>query len=126
MPLDRTHSNTGTLQSVVSDSSTVAPRPSASAKPGFFKRKLNNVLGVPNPDAVDSLVLEGFGEDAVRDALKYCKGDVGFARRIVVHERDHTACDESCFICRAGGLKGLRKSNEKGTTGTSLTGMAYG
>lgn len=126
MSLERKPSNTGTLASVVSDTTTVAPGPSTKP-PGFFKRKLNNKLGIPIQSDIDTLVAEGFGEDAVRSTLKYSNGDVDYSRRLLIHERDHaTTRDESCFICRVGGTKNLRKANQKGQTTISLTGMAYG
>ncbi|WOO85686.1 uncharacterized protein LOC62_07G009182 [Vanrija pseudolonga] len=126
MSLERAPSNTGTLASVVSNTTTVAPGPSTKP-PGFFKRKLNNKLGIPLQTDVDTLVAEGFGEDAVRNALKYSHGDVDYSHRLLVHERDHTTTpDQGCFICRVGGVKNLRKANQKGTTTMSLTGMAYG
>lgn len=122
MLFQRKPSDTTTLHSVVSDASTLAP--GQSANPGFFKRKLYHALSIPLQSNVDTLVSEGFGEDAVRAALKYGDGSVEFPRRVLVHERDHTIPLKSCTICRAGGIENLRKSN--GIRSTTLTGMKNG
>lgn len=117
MSLARTPSNSTTL-TAVSQATTLVPErresASAPAQRTGIGAKLKKAFGGGSDDAVALLVGEGFDEASARAAVKTTAGDAAFARRMLVHQRDHASAPtpKTCFLCRPGG-DGAAKANTR-------------
>ncbi|WOO79920.1 uncharacterized protein LOC62_02G003434 [Vanrija pseudolonga] len=115
MSLARTTSSSTTL-TAVSQATTLVPERAGAAPAARkgIKAKLRQAFGGVSDEAVATLVGEGFSEADTRAALKTTAGDAAFARRMLVHQRDHAAAPtpKTCFLCRPGG-DGAAKANTR-------------
>ncbi|KAL1405336.1 hypothetical protein Q8F55_008965 [Vanrija albida] len=98
MSLERTPSNTTTLYATTSRGSTIVPGdPAAPRRPSADTPKLGK--GVTQAK-IDELVGAGFAEGQVSSILHASKGDMGKARLVLTHGRDHEGnIDEGCKLC---------------------------